>query len=528
MLNGISKKSVVFERIKNINLSFTYNITRYLLTNMKEKILTITLFLAMVLLRQMLFAQTPAYSIKAKVGGLKDTTCILAHYFGFNQYIPKDTARADANGNMLFEGNKKLPEGLYLMVLPDKKRWVELLITDQQRFSFETDTADFVGRMLVDGSVENKSFYDYQKFMKTQYTEANIIQAQKKIRDDDASKALFNRQLNDIQQKTRDFRAQFLKQNDKTFTAKLLRAAAEPEVPPTPKLANGRPDSLFPFNYYKAHYWDGFDFADERLVRTPFLQRKLDAYIKDLTVQNADSIIKSADYVVGKAIAGGNKEIKSYTIWYITNKYEVPEVIGTDAVFVHMSEKYYLSGIMPIVDSSTIAKIRTKVNTIKPLLVGKVFPDMKAQDTLGVFRTVSSIKSDFTVVFFYDPTCGHCRDATPELKKFYDANRTKGVQLYAVAVSNTPEQWKKYIGEFKVGNWLHVYGPSGGVDYQTKYDVYTTPVVYVLDKDKKIIGKRLGVEQLGDFLNFYQTRVLKQKATIINTATTKPTNKTSK
>ena len=102
---------------------------------MKEKILTISLFVSLVFVRQMLFAQTPAYSIGAKVHGVKDTTFILAHYFGFNQYIPKDTARADADGNLRFEGKNKLPEGLYLMVFPDKKRLVELLITDQQRFS---------------------------------------------------------------------------------------------------------------------------------------------------------------------------------------------------------------------------------------------------------------------------------------------------------------------------------------------------------------------------------------------------------
>ena len=496
-------------------------------TPMKEKILTISLFVSLVFVRQMLFAQTPAYSIGAKVHGVKDTTFILAHYFGFNQYIPKDTARADADGNLRFEGKNKLPEGLYLMVFPDKKRLVELLITDQQRFSFATDTTDLVGKMEVSGSDENKNFYDYQQYMKAQFAEMNAVQAQKKVRNDEASTIIFNKKLADLQEKAKVFRNDFLKTNEKTFTAKLLRAAAEPDVPPAPKLANGRPDSNFAFNYYKAHYWDGFDFADERMVRTPFLQRKLDSYIKDLTIQNADSIIKSADYVVGKAIAGGNKEIKSYIIWYITNKYEVPEIIGTDAVFVHMSEKYYLTGIMPVADSSTIAKIKDKVKTIKPLLVGKIFPDMKAQDSLGVFRAVSGIKSEFTVVFFYDPTCGHCRESTPELKKFYDTNRSRGVQVYAVAVSNTPEQWKKYIGEFKVGDWLNVYGPSTLVDYRKAYDVYSTPVVYVLDKDKKIIGKRLGIDQLGDFLGFYQTRVLKQKVTIINTASKTP-GKTTK
>ena len=52
--------------------------------------------------------------------------------------------------------------------------------------------------------------------------------------------------------------------------------------------------------------WDDFDFSDERFVRTPFLQSKIERYIKELTVQVPDSLIKEADFMVNKAIAGKN------------------------------------------------------------------------------------------------------------------------------------------------------------------------------------------------------------------------------
>ena len=338
--------------------------------------------------------ETPSdgYKITGHFKGLKDTTCILAHYFGATQYIPKDTARVDGTGNLVFEGKKSLPQGLYLAVAP-KNRYLQFLITDDQQFSFEVDTANIIQSMKVTGSKENELFYAYQQQLNKLQTEAQVLNAQKKSENATAIKAL--------QKQASDYRNQFLKDNAGTFAVKLFKASAEPDVPPAPKAANGRPDSAWVFNYFKRHFWDDFDFADERFVRTPFLQQKIDRYIKELTVQVADSLIKEADYVVGKAIAGKNKEIRYYTIYYITSPYEQSKVVGTEGLFVHMFEKYYATGIMTVSDSSTLKSIGERVASLKPNLVGNVMVAPVIADTLRKPIILQNIKADYTVVFFY-------------------------------------------------------------------------------------------------------------------------------
>jgi hypothetical protein len=56
--------------------------------------------------------------------------------------------------------------------------------------------------------------------------------------------------------------------------AALLLAMKEPQV------KNNKPvtheDSLENYNYYKAHYWDGVTFMDDRIIRTPFFLPKLE------------------------------------------------------------------------------------------------------------------------------------------------------------------------------------------------------------------------------------------------------------
>ena len=458
------------------------------------------------------------FTINGQIRGLKDSTCVLAHwYYVPGQYIPKDTARMDAEGRMTFIGTKKLPEGLYLVVTP-KQQYVELIITKEQNFSFETDTAALAQRMVkkIVGSKENEAFYAFQQQMVKFYDETQAIEVQKKLRNDAVSTALFNKQRADVNKRATDFRKQFLTDNNGLFATKLLKASSEPDVPEAPKASNGRPDSLWTFNYYKAHYWDDFDLTDQRFLRTPILQRKVERYVKELTVQVSDSLIKEADMLIGRTKP--DKEMQQYMIYYITSQYERPKILGTDEVFLHMAEKYYLTGIMPLSDSAARARIVEKVNTLKPLLVGKILPAPVVSDTLKRPINFMGIKTPYTVVFFYAPHCGHCREAAPKLKKFMDANRAKekDVTMVAIPVEDSMEDWKKFIQEFKIGDWTNGYDFTYRTDYRHQYDVFTTPVVYVLDKDKRIIARALPAESVEDFLGFYKRQQAAKKVAVSN------------
>ena len=454
-------------------------------------------------------AQTEGYAITGNIKGLAAGNYSLAHYFGNTQYINKDTATVGSDGLLVFEGKKSLPSGLYMLMNPKKQKVLELVIGDEQRFSFESDTLNLIGNLKITGSRQNELFFEYQKQTKTYADEIGMLQAQAKMRNDGISQQLVGGKVAAIRRQMSDYYLRFTKENATSLAGKMLKASGDIELPTTlPKRPDGRPDSAWLFRYYKAHFWDNFDFAEESLVRTPFLQRKLDRYVGNLTYQLPDSIVAAAETVIGKALAGNGREMKAYCIWYLTNKYENPEIMGADAAFVHLAEKYYLGGIMPIVDSSTIQNIREKVKTLKPLLVGKTMPAIALADTTGASHSLAEIKANYTIVVFYDPDCGHCREATPILKEFYEKNKqTRGVQMLAVSVTRSPEQWKKYIREFGVGNWNHGYDFNFKIDFRRQFDVVTTPVVYVLDKDKTILARRLPAAQLEDFLNFHEAKL---------------------
>jgi hypothetical protein len=45
-----------------------------------------------------------------------------------------------------------------------------------------------------------------------------------------------------------------------------------------------------------------------------------------------------------------------------------------------------------------------------------------------------------------------------------------------------------------------VFDPIHLNNLKERFDIYSTPVIYILDKDKKIKAKRLGAEQVIDML----------------------------
>jgi len=469
-----------------------------------KKGLVAAVCLGMITLLASQTATAQGYRIEATLKGLKDTTAILGHYkYSGQQFIAKDTARSDANGRLVFEGKEDLPGGLYLILLPGQQKLVQLVYSGKETdFSLQTDTSNIVKSMVVRGSLENQIFYEYQQKLGSLSEEANALDMEKKLKSDPVSMALVNKKLNDLQQKVTVYQKKFLADHADTFTAKLLKVTKEPEIPAAPVLANGRKDSVWVFNYYKNHFWDNFDFADERMLRTPFLQPKLERYIKELIVQVPDSINKDADVLVQKAVKAGNKELKSQIVYYVTSEYENPKVVGTEGVFVHMAEKYYLSGDMEV-SADAVKRIAERVKSMKPLLVNQVIPDLTLSDPDKKPVSIHGIKADYTVLFFYSPTCGHCKESAPKLKEFYDLNKAKGAKVLAIATDQSPEDWQKFIKDYKLEELSNGYDYTFKHDFRTEYDVFTTPSIYVLDKNKKIIARKMPIEQLDDFFNFY-------------------------
>jgi len=82
------------------------------------------------------------------------------------------------------------------------------------------------------------------------------------------------------------------------------------------------------------------------------------------------------------------------------------------------------------------------------------------------------------------------------------------VKVIAINTEHNQEEWKTFVTTYHLEELINGIDPLNQVDFNKKFDVVTTPTIYVLDKNKKIIARKMPVEQLDDFLNYYKKKQL--------------------
>ena len=443
-------------------------------------------------------AQENGYKLKIQIEGLESDTVYLANYFG-NKLYYADTAYAQGD-LLLFEGDS-LKGGKYAVILPGVK-YFEIILAEPF-VSIKTKNGNFMEGMEIIESKENKVFYDYVHFLSAQKKEIEPYELQlKDFEGTEEEKLEIIEKLKTVNKLVLVEQKRIVEQNDGLLVAKYINMGIKIDVPDFPKDENGNIiDSSFQRRYYVKHYFDHFDFADDRIVRDPIFYSKINEFFTKVVYPVADSINYYGDELIAKT--NGTGDNFKFIAHYLTALYDNQKRMGLDAVFVHMVETYYMNGQAFWLDSAGTAKLTEKAMTLKPILIGKTAPYLNLYDTSGTKRiSLYNIKADYTILYFWASDCGHCQTSTPKLLETYHKYRDSGVEVYAVGTELENDDWVKYIKEHDF-DFINVSDVYGIPDYfRTHYDIFATPKVFILDKDKVIIAKDLGVEQIDQFLDF--------------------------
>lgn len=443
-------------------------------------------------------------TLKVKVNGLKEgDACVLGNYMGKNQYV-KDTLWVNAKGEVYYEPGEgdDIPGGIFLFLLPDRNFFEFVWAEDE--IVLETDVKDPIAGMKVKKSVENEAFFKYLKVVQVKQKEAEPLRkALEEAKDDEKKKEKITEELRAIDKAVSNQRDKIIDEYPQTFIAKTFRATREVNIPEPPKLEDGSIDSTFRYRYYRSHYWDEFDFTDERFIYTPILHNRLHEFMDRVIPQHPDSTVVGVKEIMKKVEDGGNKEMFRFSVITLSNKYSKDKRMCFDKAYVYMVLKYYADDRCWWVDSTQKVKIVDRGYKMQSNQCGLRGRNLQMKDINGQSKDLYSIKSPYTVLVFWAHDCGHCKKEMPQLAEFYEEYKAKGVRVFAVSTKEEKEPWEKFIKDHKLPDeWDHVYDPEHKTFFRVYYDVYSTPVIYLLDKDKKIIAKRIDIEGLKKFIDF--------------------------
>jgi len=216
-----------------------------------------------------------------------------------------------------------------------------------------------------------------------------------------------------------------------------------------------------------AHFWDGIEDFDGPTDENPILAAQIDFYFDKMVAPLPDSITLEISRLIEKT--ENNTDLRDFILWHLLERYRYPEYMSQDQVFVWLYDQYFSQLEIKDLNETNLALIQEKAERLRQLALFNVAPDIKLGDSIDL----QSIESNFTVLFFYDHDCDLCQQEMQDLDS---------------VVAQHPEITK-----------LAIDTNTDDVQVDVLYDLYdieTTPLIYVLDRDKRIIAKKIQARQI--------------------------------
>ncbi|HEY2721343.1 MAG TPA: DUF5106 domain-containing protein [Chitinophagaceae bacterium] len=454
------------------------------------------------------FAQQQGYEIKVTFKPFKNQYIYLGHYQG-KQLPVIDSALVNENSEGVFRGEKALGGGVYLVGYPNRQGFFEFLISKDQHFSIHADTTD-LGNTKFTNSPDNNLFINYQKFMAVHGKRADSAERSLRFAKNRQDSSALTTVISKTNSEIKDYRLGIMKKYPGSTLSFLLTLMREPDIPPALQQPKGKYDSSYAWQYYKSHFWDGINFYDDRLLRTPVFENKLDKYFEQIVYPHPDSVIKEIDWMLGYASI--NEEMQKFLLVKFVNRYMDMKYMWEDAVFVHIYEKYFADKTYPWLTEKGVKTIQDRAFSLMSNILGNAAADIDLPDTSGKHITLYGLVSPYTIVVIWDPTCGHCREIVPKVDSLYEQKwKAQGVRVFAMAkeTDGSKKDWMKFIHEHHLEDWSNVYYSkadekarvdAGVPGYSQLYDVLSFPTLYLLDKDKRIVAKKLSFDQIDEVL----------------------------
>ncbi len=443
------------------------------------------------------------HKIAVKIDNYKNDTLILGYRLGKQTYVRDTVTQKNKKGEFVFEGKKTLEGGIYLVLTKPNNIYFEFLVPndeDQKKLKIHTkiiNENDMSTHLKIEGSADNQAFLDYLKFLRDMRKVDGEIAEKIQKEENSVKKKELQLERESLGKKVQKFQESMIAKNPKFLSSALIRTSIQPVVPDSIK-----DNRAAAFYWYRDHFWDNFDFGDERMIRTPIFQERMNTFTEKLCVQIPDSVVVATDIIIEGTLKSKNDKMFQFAAAELLNKYAKTKVICMDAVYVHIGEKYYCNGQAHWVDSAQLEKICDNVRALKPLRCGGYAPNIQLKKMDGTPINLYELKAPFVAIYFWDPNCGNCSKTTDKLVPVYNKYKKYGFEVFGVCSKTWKEldQCKKKVKDKKM-DFINTSDDAYPLAVAKKmYDIKVNPYILLLDKDKKIMWKRIDPKQVDEIL----------------------------
>lgn len=284
------------------------------------------------------------------------------------------------------------------------------------------------------------------------------------------------------------------KQQENVVTPKTEKTFTLPDIP---QVLTSHEDRAA---YLVSHYWDNFDFVDTTFVSKP-----------EVTEQAFVDFINILSYVPedkGKKALINLMDSASINNTVFIHFMNLAEKYLYDPNSPFRDEELYIPILNTVIESSQLdetykARPRHQLKTAMKNRPGCVAADFVYTLSTGTYAKMSSIKSDYTILFFNNPDCHDCQRVKNYIKDsaifnyLTQANSTPSLSILAIYPDADIPLWKRADYPAMM---INSYDAGQVITNKELYDLKAIPTFYLLDSEKKVIMKDASIEQIEAWL----------------------------
>lgn len=449
--------------------------------------------------------QNDGFRIDVQITGWENKKVYFEYHYG-KKNILIDSLLLDNLGEIIIEGDTAMPDGIYMIGMPQKPFIEFIMDKNNQFFSLSTDTIDIVNHLKFKDSYDNEVFLSFQRNSHLNWTQNRWYRKRlRNNRNNTDSINEINAEIKEFNKSQKEFRKELIARNKNLLLAKIITSLETPIIPDPPIDTSLSPEAqkkaarMWKYLYYKDHYWDNIDFSYAGLLRTTLIENKINSFFTRVVPNTNDSIIVESERLIEKSKA--NPEVYRFVADKLLSNFEPTGKWSNDKVFVTLANKYFLSGQAPWVDSLSMQQLIFRVKMVLPTLLGKHIPItvFTTMDNTKNF-TIDTIPAKIMILYFWSSDCSHCKKYTPKLYEIYKRYKDKGLKVVAITATNNFDEWRQYVKEQNYTEWINGYYEGNYMKLLNLYNVYMTPHIFILDENKTIIQKDLDPRSLENII----------------------------
>lgn len=459
---------------------------------MRKKYITLfVIFLS--LLSELCEAQD--YQLIIQISNQPNTDIILSSIEG-DKLTPMDTAKS-VGGIVKFRIPEDSHTGVYRLTF-GKTVVAEVLNEPPQQLDFifnkediqlKTDFEHPEDSLQAIESLENKAWFSFlkkEKALKDQIeiTEKELDYYQQQKDDENTSK--FAIQFNQLQEELASLIKQTIFFNPNLYVTKLIKMEQEPFV-------DGNLSQTKREQVYKTNFFINHDFSDESLMNSEVYTKKIFNYLmryaqNGLTREQQETEFMNAiDMILSNT--NQNEKVYEFVLDYLVRGFES---LGLDNLIPYIAENYSGTTCQTDEVSTLERKLLQQMMT-----VGTTAPDFTLNDINGDPCTLSQLLKSRNLLIFWASWCPHCNEMIPQILNWQKSADLNDLEIIAISLDDVEKEWKDKVFETGIEGWYNLSSlKKWDCPVVLDYNVYATPTMFVIDKERKIIGKPLTLIEL--------------------------------